>query len=99
MIVVADSSFDPLIHAPQRLRISAILDTASHVEFGELQDRLGISKSALSKHLSQLEEGGYVQHSRINAGGRSKLQVSFTEDGREKYRAHKEALRQILQTG
>ncbi len=95
---MTDGSFDELLHAPQRLRISAILDTASYVEFGELQNRLGISKSALSKHLSQLEEGGYVQNLRVTVAGRSRLRTSFTGRGREKYRAHKEALRKILQT-
>lgn len=91
--------FDAVIHAPQRLRICAILDTASHVEFGELLDRLRISKSALSKHLSQLEHSGYIQHARIRAGGRSRLHLSFTDDGRDRYRAHKEALKHILQNG
>lgn len=96
---MVDPSFDELLHAPHRLRISAILDTASYVEFGELQNRLEISKSALSKHLSQLECNGYVQNSRVTLAGRSRLRVSFTDQGREKYRAHKEVLRKILQTG
>lgn len=95
---MTDPSFDELLHAPQRLRISAILDAASHVEFGELQNRLGISKSALSKHLLRLEESGYVQNVRITVAGRSRLRTSFTKNGREKYRAHKEALQGILQT-
>ncbi len=95
--LVVDPSFDEPLHAPHRLRISAILDTAS-VEFGELHNRLGTSKSALSKHLSQLEGNGYVQNVRVTLAGRSRLRVSFTEQGREKYRAHKEALREILQT-
>lgn len=94
-----DSSFDALIHAPQRLRICSILDTASYVEFGELQDRLGISKSALSKHLSQLDEAGYVDSDRVVNGGRSRLQISFTETGRTKYRAYRVALHEILQAG
>lgn len=96
---MADSSFDVLIHAPQRLRICAILDTASHVDFGELQDRLSISKSALSKHLSQLEGADYVHSARVTSEGRSRLQFSFTEPGREKYHAHREELQRIMQAG
>lgn len=96
---MAESAFDPLIHAPQRLRISAILDTASHVEFGELQERLGISKSALSKHLSHLAEAGYLVDQRIAIDGRSRLAVSLTDEGRRRYHAHRAALKEIMEAG
>ncbi|AJT41120.1 transcriptional regulator [Psychromicrobium lacuslunae] len=87
--------FDELIHAPQRLRICAVVAAASSVEFSELQSRLDISKSALSKHVSQLVEAGYLRESKISRVGRSRLSLSLTSVGRRAYFGHLEALKQI----
>jgi DNA-binding MarR family transcriptional regulator len=94
---VPESGFDPLIHAPHRLRICAIANAATHVEFGELQARLQLSKSALSKHISQLTEHGYLREEHVTRGGRSRLRVSLTEQGRRAYRGHTAALREIIE--
>ncbi|HLR43943.1 MAG TPA: transcriptional regulator [Brevibacterium sp.] len=93
---MAEPVFDPLIHAPHRLRICAIAAAAAHVEFGELQERLSLSKSALSKHISQLAEHGYLQEEYITRAGRTRLRVSFTDRGRRAYRGHTAALRSII---
>jgi DNA-binding MarR family transcriptional regulator len=94
---VTEAGFDPLIHAPHRLRICAIAHAATHVEFGELQERLGVSKSALSKHIAQLVEHGYLQEEHLTRGGRSRLRVSLTEPGRRAYRGHTAALKEIIE--
>ena len=70
---MAEAEFDPLIHAPHRLRICAIAYATTHVEFRELQERLGISKSALSKHVAQLVEHGYLREEHRTRGGHSRL--------------------------
>ncbi|MFJ3958817.1 transcriptional regulator [Arthrobacter sp. NPDC090010] len=88
--------FDDLIHAPQRLRICAIASAATHVEFGELQRRLEISKSALSKQLSQLVDAGYLSEERITRGGRPRVRLSMTDVGRHAYLTHLAALREII---
>lgn len=87
--------FDELIHAPQRLRICAIAAVASSVEFSELQTRLAISKSALSKHVSQLVDADYLNESQISRGGRARLILSLTSSGRAAYLGHLKALKQI----
>ena len=92
---MADPLFDELIHAPQRLRICAIAAAASSVEFGEPQSRLEVSKSALSKHVSQLVEAGYLEESQFTRGGRARLSLSLTPAGRVAYLGHIEALEQI----
>lgn len=94
---MSESKFDPLIHAPQRLRICAIASVAAHVEFGELQDRLGVSKSALSKHVSQLIEHGYIHEEHVRREGYSRLRLSLTELGRRAYEGHTTALREIIE--
>ena len=92
-------TFDEVIHAPQRLRICAMLTAAHRVEFALLQDRLGLSKSALSKHLTHLAEAGYVSQDRAVRDSRTRLWLSLTPEGSRAYAAHVEALRRIIATG
>lgn len=90
-------AFDEVVHAPQRLRICAMLSAAQSVEFGILQDRLGLSKSALSKkHLSHLVEAGYVVQERAVRDGRSRLWLSLTRTGARADRGHVRALQEII---
>ncbi|WP_430592107.1 transcriptional regulator [Humidisolicoccus flavus] len=93
---MVEPRFDPLIHAPYRLRICAMLSQAESVEFGEILERCGLSKSALSKHLSQLVDVGYVAESAIVRAGRSRQLLTLTAAGRESYAGHRAALQQIL---
>ena len=90
------ATFDEVIHAPQRLRICAMLSAAHQVEFGLLQGRLGVSKSALSKHLSHLAEAGYVRQDRAVRDSRSRLWLSLTPPGARAYAEHVRALQQII---
>lgn len=95
---MSEAGFDPLIHAPHRLRICAIAHAATDVEFSELQERLGISKSALSKHVAQLVVHGYLQEEHLTRGGHSRLRLALTERGRRAYRGHTAALQEIIET-
>ncbi len=88
--------FNEVIHAPQRLRICAMLSAAHRVEFGVLQERLGLSKSALSKHLAHLTDAGYVTQHRGVRDARSRLWLALTAEGARAYTEHVEALRQII---
>lgn len=92
------AAFNEVIHAPQRLRICAMLSGAQKVEFRLLQDNLGLSKSALSKHLTLLVEAGYVSQDRALRNSRNRLWLSLTREGRRAYSAHVRALRQIVAT-
>jgi DNA-binding MarR family transcriptional regulator len=89
-------AFDEVVHAPQRLRICAMLSAAQAVEFGVLQERLGLSKSALSKHLSHLVDAGYVTQERAVRNGRSRLWLSLTRTGARAYAGHVRALQEII---
>jgi DNA-binding MarR family transcriptional regulator len=92
------SHFNEVIHAPQRLRICAALSAAQKLEFGFLQERLGLSKSALSKHLSLLVDAGYVGQDRSVRDSHSRLWLSLTPAGRRAYAAHLQALTEIIAT-
>lgn len=91
-----EASFNPLIHAPIRLRICAMLSKAAGIEFSEIQSRLDISKSALSKHLTQLHDAGYVDEESVVRLGRARQWLSLTPAGRSAYEAHLAALREIV---
>lgn len=88
--------FNEVIHAPQRLRICAMLNGAQKVEFRLLQDQLGLSKSALSKHLALLVDASYVRQERVLHNSRNRLWLSLTPEGALAYSAHVQALQQIV---
>jgi DNA-binding MarR family transcriptional regulator len=92
---VSDAAFDELIHAPLRLQICAMLSPVRSLPFADIRDSLGISDSALSKHLSALAGAGYVEVSRVRADSRSRRQVTLTKPGRTALRGHLAALRAI----
>ncbi|MGZ0712821.1 transcriptional regulator (plasmid) [Coraliomargarita sp. W4R53] len=93
---MVEPRFDPLIHAPQRLRICAMLSRADGIEFGEIQNRTGLSKSALSKHLTQLIDVGYLTDEQFLRAGSSRLMLSLTDQGLAAYGAHRMALEELL---
>lgn len=74
-----------------------MLSQAQAIEFGEVLDRTALSKSALSKHLSQLAEAGYITDAAIVRDGSSRQLLSLTQAGRTAYANHKAALRGIIE--
>ena len=92
----AADAFDAVIHAPQRLRICAMLDPVSQIEFSLVQERLEVSASVLSKHVSVLMEAGYVEQHRAVRDTRQRVWLHLTAEGRAAYRGHVAALRKIV---
>jgi DNA-binding MarR family transcriptional regulator len=92
----AEDGFEATIHAPNRLRICALLESAEQVEFGLVRERLGVSDSVLSKHVSVLMDAGYVQQTKAVRDTRQRVWLSLTKSGRAAYRAHVAALRAIV---
>ncbi len=90
------SGFNPTIHAPNRLRICALLDTAGEAEFGMVQQQLDVSPSVLSKHVTVLMDAGYVEQRKAVRDTRQRVWLKLTRRGREAYRAHHAALRAIV---
>jgi DNA-binding MarR family transcriptional regulator len=80
--------FDPVIHAPGRLQICALLSGIDDAEFAMIRDRLEVSDSVLSKHLKQLEEAGYVTLRKAATAGRQRTWISLTSAGRNAFASH-----------
>lgn len=89
---MSPAGFDPVIHAPARLQIAAFLAGVDEAEFAVLRETAGVSDSVLSKHLSQLQEAGYVELRKANFGGRQRTWASLTRPGRRAFAAHVKAL-------
>ncbi|PRX98800.1 transcriptional regulator [Allonocardiopsis opalescens] len=88
--------FDATIHAPNRLRVCALLDAVSEAEFGTVQQQLEVSASVLSKHVGVLADAGYVAQRHAVRDTRRRVWLSLTAEGRRAYRAHVAALRAIV---
>lgn len=80
--------FDPVIHAPGRLQICAILSGVDQAEFSLLRDRLGVSDSVLSKHLKLLEDSDYVALTKATQDGRQRTWANLTKQGKAAFKAH-----------
>lgn len=89
--------FDPVIHAPARLQIMAVLAGVQDAEFALLRQTTEVSDSVLSKHLSQLAEAGYVRLRKAAQDGRQRTWASLTREGRAAFVAHVKALRTLAQ--
>ncbi|MDF1605808.1 transcriptional regulator [Nocardioides sp. YIM 152315] len=88
--------FDPVIHAPIRLRLCAALDASDEVEFGAALEILDVSKSVLSKHVATLVSAGYVEQRRAVRDTRQRVWLRLAPAGRIAYRDHVAALRAIV---
>ncbi len=90
------NELDPLIHAPKRLRIMAILSAAEQVEFAYLRDRLALTPPDVSKQMKALQDAGYVRVNKSGRGPGSRTWYRISRTGRRAYNAHVAALRAVL---
>jgi DNA-binding transcriptional ArsR family regulator len=88
-------AFDPVIHAPARLQIVAVLAGVQDAEFALLRKTADVSDSVLSKHLSALAEAGYVKLRKAAQDGRQRTWASITRTGRAALTGHVAALKEL----
>lgn len=93
---MTEARFDEVVHAPNRLKICAFLDATASAEFGAVRDMLGAADSVVSKHVKVLQDAGYVKVSKPTGKGRVRTWLSLTPAGREAYRGHVAALRELV---
>lgn len=87
--------FDELIHERTRLQLCGLLAAVVEAEFATLRDSLGVSDSALSKHLRALDEAGYATTRRIREGARTFTLVAMTDEGRHAFCGHVAAIQRL----
>jgi DNA-binding MarR family transcriptional regulator len=90
------AELDSNLQAPARLKLMTMLTAVSEAEFSTLRDRLEVSDSVLSKHVSALAGAGYVRGRKGIHAGRRTTWISLTPVGREALRTHVSALRELI---
>ncbi|WP_375432145.1 transcriptional regulator [uncultured Friedmanniella sp.] len=96
--MTVEPQFDEVIHAPQRIKVCALLSSVDTLEFGVIRDHLGVADSVASKHLKVLTDAGYVQLTKpLGQQGRAKTWVRMTAAGRHAFQGHLAALHQMVE--
>lgn len=90
------AALDPIIHAPLRLQICAMLRQASSIDFATVREMLDVSESVLSKHVKVLDEAGYVAVRKATSDHRQRTWLALTGAGRKAFAAHAAALRALV---
>jgi DNA-binding transcriptional ArsR family regulator len=88
---------DRLLSDPTRLAIMSVLCSVDWCDFAFLRDTVSLSDSALSKQLATLKTAGHVEQRRTYLGRVPKTTVRATDDGRDRFLGHVEALRSIVE--
>ena len=86
---------DALVHSPIRLSVMAILAGVEEATFGFVADTVQLSAPMLSKHVTVLEEAGYVTVRKGSVGRRPRTWLALTESGRARFAEHVAALQAI----
>jgi DNA-binding MarR family transcriptional regulator len=94
--VTTAPAFDPVIHAPTRLQICALLAAVDSAEFATVRDAVGVSDSVLSKHVATLQDAGYVDVRKATVASRVRTWLALTKAGRRAFDAHVAELRRIV---
>lgn len=87
---------DPLLTAPKRLAIMAVLSATTSSDFSFLREHLGVSDSDLSKQASALEAAGYLRIRKTGRGRGASTTYRATAKGNGAYSSHRIALRWLL---
>jgi DNA-binding MarR family transcriptional regulator len=92
------TGFDAVLHPPARLQIAAVLAQVQEAEFAVLKEFTATSDSVMSKHLSALQEAGYVSLRKAASDGRQRTWARLTSNGRRAFRRHVKALEALAST-
>jgi len=92
-----NAHIDPVLHAPARLQIAALLARVEDAEFAILKDVTQVSDSVLSKHLSALVDARYVKLKKAARDGRQRTWAALTAKGRKAFAAHMTGLQELVE--
>lgn len=90
------TKFDRVIHQPSRLAIMAVLSGCKSADFTYLLGATNLTKGTLSKHLSSLEEAGYIDINKSFKGKYPNTKAALTSDGRRAFKRYRKQYRDFL---
>jgi len=88
---------DPVIHSPTRLKVMTYLYLVENIDFVYLKRVTDLSWGNLSKHLTKLEEAGYVVMEKTFENKKPKTLIWLSDQGREAFQQYKDNLQQIFE--
>jgi DNA-binding MarR family transcriptional regulator len=95
-IAEVTTSLNDLVHQRTRLGILTIVQEGGTVDFGYLQDALGLTGGNLSQHLTVLEAAGLVHIEKGYEGRRARTWVTKTRAGTRALRDEVKALKALV---
>jgi len=87
---------DDVVHQRVRLGILAVLNEAPKADFGYLRSTLALTDGNLSRHLTVLEDAGYVEVEKVFEGKKPRTWVTATKSGKAAFTAEIASLRRLL---
>lgn len=87
---------DPLIHSPTRLKVMTYLYLVENIDYVYLKRVTDLSWGNLSRHLTKLEEAGYLATEKTFENKKPKTLIWLTDKGRDAYQKYKDNLQQIF---
>ena len=92
------TQFDRLIHNPGRLAIMAVLAGCERADFTYLEKATGLNKGTLSKHLSALENTGYIEITKRFKGKVPNTSAELTPVGRKAFKKYRVQYQEFMQS-
>ena len=83
------AQFDPLIHQPSRLSIMAILVGCEQADYTYLANTANLTMGTLSKHLTRLQNAGYVKIEKRFKGNYPNTTAALTAQGRRAFKDYR----------
>jgi DNA-binding transcriptional ArsR family regulator len=84
---------EPLLVDPARLFVVSLLSTTAWCRFGFVRDTIGLTTSALSRHVAKLREAGYAE---TTTGIHGRTWIRLTPIGQDRFACHVAALHTII---
>lgn len=87
---------DPTLNQPKRLAAIAMIAASTSCDFTFLRDQLQLGDSDLSRHMTALNQAGYVTIRKSGHGRGSTTTYAITSLGRTAYGRHRATLTALL---
>lgn len=87
---------DDTVHQRVRLGILALLRPVKSADFTYIRDEMDLTDGNLSRHLTTLEEAGYLSVKKGFEGRKPRTWVSITKEGRAALEREVAALRDLI---
>lgn len=91
------TKLDRLVHNPGRQAILAVLVGCEWADFTYLERATALNKGTLSKHLSVLEEAGYIEILKQFKGKLPNTRARLTPAGRKAFKNYRKQYKALLE--